>query len=279
MDAPAGIDATDYGSVDGLHATLDPATAVLHLHLDRPDKRNAISDGMMTGLVEAVDRAGRDEAVRAILLSGAGEHFCGGADIVARNAPGGERPRVGSIQRRVPMQAHRLIELLTSVQTPVVCRVQGWAAGIGFHLALAADVAIAADDATFWEPFSQRGFTPDSGATWLLPQRVGPVRARDLLLLGRRLTGAEAADWRLVHRAVPADELDAAVDEVVQKLASGPTVALGFTKWLLHTGEQTDLREQLHNEALALELSSRSEDFREGLAAFKAKRDPDFKGR
>jgi len=157
--------------------------------------------------------------------------------------------------------------------------VQGWAAGIGFQLALAADFTIAAGDATFWEPFTQRGFTPDSGATWLLPRLVGPARARDLLLLGRKLSGFEAAEWGLVHRASSADVIDAEVDEVVEQLASGPTVALGLTKWLLSAGTTTTLNEQLHNEALALELSSRSEDFREGLGAFKDKRPPDFTGR
>src|SRR5262249_49769212 len=146
------------------------------------------------------------------------------------------RPRTGSIQRRVPNTAHRLIPLLLEVQVPVVCVVRGWAAGIGFQLALAADFTVATEDATFWGPFGARGFTPDSGATWLLPRRVGEARARELLLLGRKLTGAEAAEWGAIHRAVPAAALDTAVDELVGQLAQGPTVALGLTKWLLHQG-------------------------------------------
>jgi 2-(1,2-epoxy-1,2-dihydrophenyl)acetyl-CoA isomerase len=266
-----------YESVDGLDVALDGA--VLRLDLNRPQKRNAIDDTITLGLIEAIDTAGRDEAVRAIVLGGRGDHFCGGADIVARNAPTAERPRVGSIQRRLPSLAHRLIPLMLTVQTPIVCRVQGWAAGIGFHFALAADFTIAAGDATFWEPFTQRGFTPDSGATWLLPRVVGVTRARELLLLGRRLSGLEAADWGLVHRATSADALDDEVENVVVQLASGPTVALGLTKWLLASGTTATIDEQLHNEALALELSSRSEDFREGLGAFKDKRPPDFTGR
>jgi 2-(1,2-epoxy-1,2-dihydrophenyl)acetyl-CoA isomerase len=233
---------------------------------------------MMGGLIDNVDRAGRDEAVRTIVLSGNGDHFCGGADIVARNS-GGERPRVGSIQRRLPSQAHRLIPLLLETQTPVVCRVQGWAAGIGFQLALAADFTVAATDATFWEPFSERGFTPDSGATWLLPRLVGLTRARELLLLGRKLDGAEAAEWGLVHRAVAPGHLDDETASVVDRLASGPTVALGLTKWLLAASQENGLDGQLHNEAIGLELSSRSEDFREGLTAFKEKRPPEFRGR
>ena len=253
----------------------------LTLRLDRPEKRNAIDEEMMLALITAVEAAGTDDAVRVIVLEGAGDHFCSGADILARNARAGDgaRPRTGSIQRRLPVQAHRLIPLLCSVQVPVVCKVRGWAAGIGFQIALASDLTLAADDARFWEPFGERGFTPDSGATWLLPRRVGEARARELLLLGRELSGAEAAAWGAIHRAVPAPELDGAVDEVVGRLASGPTVALGLTKWLLGAGSNADLQAQLANEAFALELSSRTDDFREGLAALREKRAPRFEGR
>jgi 2-(1,2-epoxy-1,2-dihydrophenyl)acetyl-CoA isomerase len=286
---------SDYRSVDGLSVDFDGS--VLRLQLDRPQKRNALDDTMTLGLIEAIDTAGRDEAVRAIVISGSGGDFCAGADIVARNARSDDtarnarsddtarnarsesRPRVGSIQRRVPSLAHRLIPLVLTVQTPIVCRVQGWAAGIGFQLALAADFAVVADDATLWEPFSARGFTPDSGATWLLPRLVGSARARELLLLGRELSGKEAAEWGVVHRAIPTEQLDAEVDQIVHRLSRGPTVALGLTKWLLNAGATSTMTEQLHNEALALELSSRSEDFREGLRAFKDKRPPDFTGR
>jgi 2-(1,2-epoxy-1,2-dihydrophenyl)acetyl-CoA isomerase len=254
----------------------------LTLRLNRPDKRNAIDDETMFELIGAIEAAGTDENVRVIVVEGAGEHFCSGADIVARNERSDRsdrKSRAGSIQRRLPTQAHRLIPLLWSVQVPVVCKVRGWAAGIGFQIALAADLTIAADDARFWEPFGERGFTPDSGATWLLPRRVGEVRARELLLLGRALSGAEAAVWGAIHRAVPDAELDAAVDEVVGRLASGPTVALGLTKWLLGAGASAELQAQLANEAFALELSSRTDDFREGMTAFREKRAPRFEGR
>jgi 2-(1,2-epoxy-1,2-dihydrophenyl)acetyl-CoA isomerase len=266
-----------YASADGLQVALD--AGVLRLRLDRPDKRNAISDPMMSALVGTIEAAGTDEDVRVVVLEGSGEHFCAGADVVARNAGRESRPRTGSIQRRLPVQAHRLIPLIVSVQTPVVCKVRGWAAGIGFQLALAADFTIAAEDARFWEPFAERGFTPDSGATWLLPRRVGEIRARELLVLGRALSGSEAAEWRAIHAAVPPGDLDGAVEEVVARLASGPTVALGLTKWLLHQGAGIGLEQHLANEAFALELSSRTADFREGMAAFVEKRAPRFSGR
>jgi 2-(1,2-epoxy-1,2-dihydrophenyl)acetyl-CoA isomerase len=171
------------------------------------------------------------------------------------------------------------VSLVLSVQVPVVCRVQGWAAGIGFHLALASDFCVAADDARFWEPFAERGFTPDSAGTWLLPRLAGMVRARDLLLLGRELAAPEAVGWGLIHAAVPAGDLDAAVEHLAARLAAGPTVALGLTKWLLRSGQSATLDAHLQDEAMALELSSRSEDFREGLAAFRDKRPPRFTGR
>jgi 2-(1,2-epoxy-1,2-dihydrophenyl)acetyl-CoA isomerase len=268
---------TDVHGVPGLEVGLDGG--LLRLTLARPERRNAIDDAMMAGLIDALGAAGTDDRVRAVLLTGTGDHFCGGADLIARNAPGGEKPRPGSIQRRLPTQAHRLVPLLLETQVPVVCAVRGWAAGIGFQLALAADFCVAADDARFWAPFVQRGFTPDSGMTWLLPRRVGEVRARELLMLGRVLEGAEAVRWGAIHRAVPDAELDAVTADLVGQLAAGPTVALGLTKSLLQQARAGSIGDQLAAEAYAMELSSRTADFREGLTAFREKRDPDFRGR
>ena len=111
---------------------------------------------------------------------------------------------------------------------------RGWAAGLGFQLALAADFTIAAESACFWEPFLERGFSADSGSTWLLPRLVGVARAKELLLLGRKLSGAEAAAWGLIHRAVPDGELEAAIAAIVERLAGAPTVAVGLTKQCIH---------------------------------------------
>jgi len=253
---------------------------LLRITLDRPSKRNSLTDAMVAGLTSAIMAAENDESVRAVLLSGAGEHFCSGFDIIARNAgTDGQRPRAGSIQRRLPGQAHRLIPVLLQAQVPVVAAVRGWAAGIGLAFALAADVTVAADTATFWAPFASRGFTPDSGVSWLLPRRVGEVRARKMLLLGERVDGATAADWGLTDRCVPDALLDQQAEEVAGQLAGGATVALGLTKLLMHTGRTASLDDHLRDEAFAMEVSSRSEDFREGLAAFAAKRPATFTGR
>ena len=255
------------------------ADGVLRLTIDRPDKRNALTDEIVDGLIESIAAAGVDESVRAIVLSGTGEHFCSGFDIVSRNAPGGARPRVGSIQRRLPGQANRLIGVMLRTQTPIVCIVRGWAAGIGLNMALAADFTVAADDARLWAPFVERGFTPDSGATWMLPRRVGEVRAREMLLLGRVVSGTEAAQWSMIHAAVAPDDLPAVAGQLIEQLASSPTVALGLTKQLLQSSSLAPLESQLQDEAFSLELSSRSDDFKEGLAAFRERRDPQYKGR
>jgi 2-(1,2-epoxy-1,2-dihydrophenyl)acetyl-CoA isomerase len=177
------------------------------------------------------------------------------------------------------LQAHRLIEVMTEVQLPIVCAVRGWAAGLGCQLALAADFTIAAQTATFWQPFVARGFTPDSGASWLLPRLVGVARAKELLLLGEQVSGAQAAEWGMIYRSVPEAELTAAAEALVQRLAQGATVAIGLTKRCLHGALELPLAAAMEKEALALELSSRSQDFREGLAAFQERRKPVYKGR
>ena len=164
------------------------------------------------------------------------------------------------------------------IQLPVVAVVPGWAAGLGCQIALAADFTVAAESSRFWEPFLERGFSPDSGATWLLPRLVGVARAKELLLLGRKLSGAEAAEWGLILRAVPDAELDAAAEELIARLASAPTVAVGLTKRSIHRGLEGSLTEAMETESNALELSSRTLDFKEGLVAFREGRPPHFTG-
>ncbi|GAC1408908.1 MAG: enoyl-CoA hydratase-related protein [Mycobacterium sp.] len=266
-----------YASVPGLRAQRQGP--VLRLSLDRADRRNAVNDVMLDAMIDHFAAAGIDESVRVIRIDADGPDFCAGADLIANNAKSERKPRVGSTQRRLPNKANRLIPLMTETQVPIVAVVRGWAAGLGFHIALASDFCLAADNARFWEPFMARGFTPDSGAAWLLPRLIGMVRTRQLLMLGDELTGMSAAEWGVIHGAYEDNQLDLAADDLVRKLGEAPTVALGLTKWLLHSGNGLDLDRHLQNEAMALELSSRSEDFREGLAAFKDKRDAQFQGR
>jgi len=253
--------------------------AVLRITLDRPSKRNAMSHEMVDVVVAVLTGAATDDSLRAIHITGAGGDFCTGADWVSTNEPGGPRPRTGDMVRRIPHTAHRMIELVHSVHLPVVCSVRGYAVGLGCNLALAADFTVAATDAVFWEPFLTRGFTPDSGATWLVPRLAGLARTKRMLLLGEKVPAAEAADWGLIHRCVDLSELGDTVEGLLERLAAGPTVAFGLAKQTINYAQRTTLTEAMTQELFSLELSCRTVDFKEGLAAFRQHRAPDFQGR
>jgi 2-(1,2-epoxy-1,2-dihydrophenyl)acetyl-CoA isomerase len=256
---------------------IEARDGALHIALDRPAHKNALDHAAIRRLVAALESAATDDSLRVVHLTGRGADFCSGADWVATNSKG-MRPRTGNLSRRTKLQAHRVIELLREIQLPVVCDVRGWAAGLGFQLALAADFTIASESACFWQPFIERGFSADSGASWLLPRLVGVARAKELLLLGRKLSGAEAASWGLVYRAVPDAELESATAALVAELGRGPTVAIGLTKHCIHRSLETGLVEAMAGEASALELSSRTADFKEGLLAFRERRAAKFEG-
>ena len=251
---------------------------ILRLVLDRPSRRNSLNRAMIDEFVAALTDAAADDSLRAIHIRGAGDDFCSGADWVATNS-GDQRPRAGDILRRTPHTAHRVIELIHDIQLPVVCTVRGYAVGLGCNLALAADFTVAADDAVFWEPFATRGFSPDSGATWLLPRLIGLTRAKQMLLLGDKVSATDAADWGLIHQAVSPADLDRVSEELLARLAAGPTVALGLAKQAINYGQHATLVQSMTQELLGLELSCRTGDFREGLAAFHERRPPKFNGR
>lgn len=263
----------------GAGVAVEVVDDVLRLTIDRPDRKGSLDVAGQRRLVAALEDASTDDTLRVVLLRGTGGDFCAGSDWVASNRDGAPRPRPGSVQRRTPLQAHRLVALLQEIQLPVVCAVRGWAAGLGCQLALAADFTVAADSSRFWLPFTRRGFTPDSGATWLLPRLVGVARAKEMLLLGRPLTGSEAAGWGMIHRAVPDGDVDDTAEDLVRELRGAATVAVGLTKRCIHGALDGTMVEAMEAESMALELSSRTADFREGLQAFTERRDPRFDGR
>jgi 2-(1,2-epoxy-1,2-dihydrophenyl)acetyl-CoA isomerase len=257
---------------------VERAAPVLRLRLDRPERRNAVTDEMVLALIETMEAAGSDESIRVIVLSGTGEHFCSGFDLGQRGGEE-EKPRTGSTQRRMRWQVNRLIPTMLETQTPIVAAARGWTVGLGLHLALASDFAVVAEDARLRAPFVTMGFTPDSGGSWLIPRLAGVTRAKEMIMLGREVSGAQAAEWGMVHRAVPADEVDAVAADLVDELASAATVAVGLSKLLIHRGLGVDLERHLADEALAIELASRSDDFHEYARARRDKRDPKFQGR
>ncbi len=249
---------------------------VLAITIDRPDRRNSLTDEMIHDLLVVLECANTDERVRTILVDSTGGDFCSGFDLGGR---GGAPQRTGSTQRRLPTHAHGLVSRVTTVQIPIVAAVRGYAAGLGLHLALACDFCIAADDARLWEPFVKRGFTPDSGGTWFLPRFIGVARAKRMLMLGEPIDGRTAAAWGLIHESMPADAVSATARHVATQLAGGPTVTLGLVKNLVREGLTDELDSHLAREALSLELSSRSPDFKEGMTALAEKRDANFTGR
>jgi 2-(1,2-epoxy-1,2-dihydrophenyl)acetyl-CoA isomerase len=254
---------------------------VLRLRLDRPARRNAITDEMVYALIDAIEAAGSDESVRVIALTGTGEHFCSGFDLGERRAPRSDdpSPRIGAVQRRLRWQVNRLIPTMLETQVPIVTAARGWIVGLGLNLVLASDFAFVSRDARLWAPFTSFAFTPDSGASWLIPRLAGVARAKEMILLGRKVSGDDAAAWGLVHAAVDDGELDASAAVLVEELATAPTVAVGLAKLLIHRGLSAGLEHHLADEAFAMELSRQTEDITEYQRARSEDRDPDFKGR
>jgi 2-(1,2-epoxy-1,2-dihydrophenyl)acetyl-CoA isomerase len=263
-----------FATEEGL--AMGTAAGVLTVVIDRPEKKNALTDQMITRIVDVMHAAGPRSEVRAMLISSAGEDFCTGADLTA---PGAADSFTGSNQARLAGHAHELISLITEARFPVVAAVKGWAVGLGLDLALAADFCVAAETSRFWAPSASRGFSPDTGGTWLLPRLVGVARAKELLMRGRQVDGTTAYEWGLVSSLAPSDRLDQEALELVTSLANGPTVTLGYTKALIESSLRSSLREQLRSEGTALELVSTSADFQEGVTSFQERRPPRFAGR
>jgi 2-(1,2-epoxy-1,2-dihydrophenyl)acetyl-CoA isomerase len=258
--------------------------AIRRITLDFPDKRNAMTTEMFDAVADAVDAAVVDDAIRVVVLRGRGDHFCAGAEIGAVGArsddePSPVRPRTGHLQRALRSSPHRMVRALFEAEVPIVTAVQGYAAGVGVALALAGDHVVATRSACFWVPFVERGFTPDSATTFLLPRLVGVMRAKQMIMRGARIDGVTAAEWGLVSQVVADDALDDAVETVAREFAAGPTVALGLARQLVHRNLTSTLAEALEGEALTEELAVRSNDFKEGMRAFVERRDPDYTGR
>jgi len=250
---------------------------VLTATLNRPEKLNAFNPEMHAGLRAALEQALDDAAVRAVLLTGAGRAFCAGQDLSERNTAPGAAP----IDLSVSLGANYnpLVRRMRALPKPIVCAVNGVAAGAGANIALAGDIVLAARSASFVQAFAKLGLIPDSGGTYFLPRLVGTARAMALALLGERLSAEDAERWGLIWKAVDDEDLAGEAADLARSLAAGPTRGYGLLKRAIYASASNGLDAQLDLERDLQREAGFTEDYREGVAAFKEKRAPRFTGR
>jgi 2-(1,2-epoxy-1,2-dihydrophenyl)acetyl-CoA isomerase len=256
---------------------LDFEDGLATLRLNRPDKGNAIDENMAADLAEAATQIAERSDVRAVLITGNGPNFTVGGDLSL--FAGTAREQLPNRLRRMIDSYHLAIERLTSIDAPVVAAVRGGAGGGGLGLLYAADIVVAADDARFALGYGALGLTADGGNTWFLPRMVGMRRAQELFLLNRRLTAQEALDFGLVSRLAPSDSVESEANALAATLAAGPTRAYGAVRRMLRQSFETGLSDQLEAEKESIISTSSTDDANEGIAAFVAKRRPQFRGR
>lgn len=250
---------------------------IARLTLNRPDKLNSFTAAMHIELRDALGRIQADPAVRVLVLTGAGRGFCAGQDLAdLAGAPGIPATDLGDI---VEQYYGPLVLTLRALPFPVICAVNGVAAGAGANLALACDIVLAARSASFVEVFCKLGLIPDTGGTYFLPRLLGSARATGLALLGDKLSAERAESWGLIWKCVADEQLQQEANALATHFASAPTRGLARTKEALQASGTHTLAQQLDLECQLMRELGNSEDYREGVAAFMEKRAPQFKGR
>jgi 2-(1,2-epoxy-1,2-dihydrophenyl)acetyl-CoA isomerase len=250
---------------------------IARITLNRPDRLNSFNDAMHAEVRDALSRVSAEPSLRVLLLTGSGRGFCAGQDLGDRAvAPGGQAVDLGaSIERNYKP----LILAMRSLPLPVVCAVNGVAAGAGANIALACDLVVAAKSASFIQAFSRIGLIPDSGGTYFLPRLVGTARALGLSLLGNKLPAEQAAQWGLIWQCVDDAQLEPVVDKLLASLATAPTAALAAAKRAIYASGGNSLEAQLDLERDIQRMLGFGPDYKEGVAAFGEKRPPLFTGR
>ncbi|WP_371826829.1 2-(1,2-epoxy-1,2-dihydrophenyl)acetyl-CoA isomerase PaaG [Microvirga sp. VF16] len=244
--------------------------------LNRPDRLNSFNEAMHAALMSALLDTEADDSCRALILTGAGRGFCAGQDLSDRVFSPGQIPDLSSTLEHL---YNPLVRKLRALQMPVICAVNGVAAGAGANIALACDIVLAARSAKFIQAFAKLGLVPDSGGTWFLPRLIGPARARALALLAEPVPAEQAEAWGMIWKAVD----DAALMDEAHRLAAHfavqPTMGLGLIKQALDASETNDLNRQLDLERDLQGQAGRTPDYLEGVTAFFEKRQPKFSGR
>ncbi|MFF5473009.1 enoyl-CoA hydratase/isomerase family protein [Streptomyces achromogenes] len=252
---------------------------IAYLTLDRPEALNALTPDMRERLTGLLDGASADPEVRAVVLTGTGRGFCAGADLRGGAGAGAGERVAGDVARVLRLGAQRLIAAVLDCEKPVLAAVNGTAAGLGAHLALACDLVLAAESARFIEVFVRRGLVPDGGGAYLLPRLAGPHRAKELMFFGDAVEAARAERLGLVNLVVPDTELAATARAWAARLASRPTRALALTKQLVNASLDTGRAAAFAAESWAQEINMTTRDAQEGLRAFTERRAPRFDGR
>lgn len=246
---------------------------VLTVIFNRPEVYNALNDEITFELQDALKQASKDDAVRVIVLTGEGKAFCSGQDLKASQA------QKRSFKESLHIRYNPIIRALRNIPKPVICRLNGVAAGAGCSIALASDIIVADEEAQLIEVFINIGLVLDSGSSYFLPKSIGSARAFEMATMAKRIKGREAFEIGLANKAVPAGELDEAVKYYTDYFAKAPTKSIGMIKKMLNKSGNASLDEMLEYEAYCQEIAGNSEDHHEGVRAFIEKRKPEFRGR
>ncbi|MFT6958163.1 MAG: 2-(1,2-epoxy-1,2-dihydrophenyl)acetyl-CoA isomerase [Halieaceae bacterium] len=258
------------------HIEFEIYKGVAVLKLNRPESLNSFTADMHGEVRTVLTEAAASAEVRAVLITGNGRGFCAGQDLNDRAvAPGAEMPDLGD---SVNSYYNPLIRLITTMEKPVICAVNGVAAGAGANIALACDIVIAARSASFIESFSKLGLIPDSGGTWILPRLVGMARAKGLAMLGPKIKAEQAEAWGMIWQCVDDDELMSTALGLAEQMAEQPTRGFAFTKQAFALSAVNSLNEQLEVEKELMRAAGRTHDYKEGVSAFLEKRTPSYKG-
>lgn len=249
---------------------------VLVLTLNRPDVLNSFNRAMAAELLAGLERAASDPTVRAVLLTGAGRGFCAGQDL-QEALPVGDGP-MPDISELVRASYNPIVRAIRTLEKPVVCAVNGVAAGAGANLAFACDLTVAAEEAVFVESFAKLGLIPDTSGTFFVPRLVGPQRAAGMFFLAEKMHAAKAKEWGLIWEVVPFAQLHEVSMHLAKQLATQATRGLGLTKRAMNASWSNSLDEQLEVEAKTMQEAGRTHDYEEGVRAFLEKRKPTYRG-